>query len=127
MIEKGERVRVYRNLHKNMYSVQAKHRKPNGKPGWKVMEHRCMVGLRDVEFIVSEQGRQRVLREKRKNVHCFAVGHLDDVSFDEFDRWVQVSYNPYKVKTFVEYETGKPVHSAKAVILDDNFKVWVAR
>ncbi len=32
------------------------------------------VNLEDVEFKVSEAGRQRLLREKRKNVHAFAIG-----------------------------------------------------
>lgn len=68
-------VRVYRNLHKKCWSVQAK-----GDKGWRVVLHLRSLVLMDVEFKVSRAGRERVLREKKKNVHAFAVGTLQSVN-----------------------------------------------
>jgi len=64
------KVRIYWNLHKGMWSVQcAKTRK--------VMGHATQVLVREAAFTVSEAGRQRVLKERKKNVHAFVVGELE--------------------------------------------------
>ncbi len=65
----NERVRVYFNLHKKKLSVQ---RKVDGR--WLVWQHMDVLTLTNVKFIVSEAGRQRVLRQCRKNVHAFVEG-----------------------------------------------------
>ena len=82
-------VKVYWNLHLDCYSVQQ---------SGKVVAHADQVELRDVKFRVSQSGRQRVLRERKKNVHAFVVGHIDDA----LDRYwsVKVIYNPYKYDSF---------------------------
>lgn len=63
--------RVYRNLHRRTFSIQGF---VSAKRGWRVIGHGDNFLLRDVTFKVSEAGRQRVLREGRKNVHAFAHG-----------------------------------------------------
>ena len=68
---KPSNTRVYFNLHKKLLSIQAK---VNGS--WKVIRHVNEIMLADVKFKVYEKGRQRVLNEKRKNVHAFIVGNL---------------------------------------------------
>lgn len=101
------KVRCYWNLHRKIWSVQdAKSRR--------VIAHADQVLLDDVEFKVSETGRQRVLVEKRKNVHAFAVGELvamtppdnwsartGELALDIKQRGRAVTYNPYKAGTFV--------------------------
>ena len=83
-------VKVYWNLHRNCYSVQQ-----NGL----VVCHADQVELKDVTFKVSEKGRQRVLKERRKNVHAFVVGYLDDDFADRY--WdVKIVYNPYKYNSY---------------------------
>ena len=66
---KSEPMRVYRNLHKKCWSVQQKQ-----KGRWKVVAHAESITLLDCVFRVSEAGRQRVLRESRKNVHAYIQG-----------------------------------------------------
>ena len=44
----------------------------------KVLEHNTEFFLKDVEFKVSQAGRNRVLKEQRKNVHAFVCGTPDD-------------------------------------------------
>lgn len=102
----GKRVRVYRNLHKNCMSVQTY---TPGK-GWRVAAHLVGLNLKDVEFKVSETGRQRVLREKKKNVHAFVEGI---VTWEYANRIGQqdISYNPYRAANFVT-KSGAPVVKA---------------
>jgi hypothetical protein len=103
------KVRVYFNLHKNLLSVQSK-----GKNGWRVIAHEESVALRDVKFKVSEAGRQRVLKEKKKNVHAFIEGAIvkgnERISAD-----TPVSYNPFR-GPFFQSEKGD-IHSSHSVII----------
>jgi hypothetical protein len=89
-------VRVYFNFHKKMISVQSK---VNGR--WKVVKHVEDILLKNVKFKVSEAGRQRVIKNKRKNVHAYIHGtvikslpHPMTLVFNS------VNYNPYKLERF---------------------------
>lgn len=105
-------VRVYRNLHKKCLSVQAK---VNGR--WKVIDHVHVIALVDVSFKVSQAGRDRVLREKRKNVHAFVVGTV--ATFPIALQGRKVSYNPYRGDTFIENHNGYtyPILGAQGAVV----------
>lgn len=110
---KKKRVRVYFNLHRKQLSVQSKTDK-----GWRVWLHANKVTLEDVEFKVSEAGRQRVLREKKKNVHAFVEGNLVLGGIDKIEPRVWVSYNPYRdIGKFYEVSTQKTVDKAKFAVI----------
>ena len=110
-------VKVYFNLHKKVWSVL--HRTPKG---WRLAFHERELTLKDVTFKVSEAGRQRVLREKRKNVHAFAIGELVDTLPNGFDILMQpVSYNPYKAGTFMH--EGQPVSECMYATFGENRQV----
>lgn len=98
----GTPVRVYRNLRNNLMSVQAK--APNGS--WLVVGHVNSCLLYDATFKVSEAGRQRVLQQKRKNVHAFICGELADIDTDVVLP-TKAFYNPYKFETFVTENLGR--------------------
>jgi hypothetical protein len=101
-------VKVYWNLRLDCYSVQQ---------SGKVVTHADQVELRDVTFHVNESGRQRVLKERRKNVHAFVVGYLDEY-FAKRDWDIKIVYNPYKYDSFRLWASDKvTVTSADAVIL----------
>ena len=59
------KVAVYFNLHKHLFSIQAL----EGPYSGRVLLHVSKVYLSDVVFKVYESGRQRVLDQRRKNVH----------------------------------------------------------
>ena len=103
------KVKVYYNLHKHTFSIQTKTPK-----GWRVTGYADKLNLRDVEFRVSEAGRQRVLKEGRKNVHAFVIGTLVD---EELETSVDVSYNPYKQGYFYRKDNGEAVSKAAEVTL----------
>jgi hypothetical protein len=110
-IPKG-RVQVYYNLHKKCLSVRHK---------GKVIEHAQEVTLTDARFHVQQAGRERVLKQKRKNVHAYVSGELKETFwFTQAPKYIwtakqRVTYNPYKYKNFVDKETLKPVASAEVV------------
>jgi hypothetical protein len=108
---KGKWVEVYYNLHKNVLSVRR---------GGRVQLHTEALELDNVKFVVQPAGREKVLKEKRKNVHAFVRGnykcsgknarpspwrspsgsHLD-FAYPKGHGWKRVRYNPYKFKTFM--------------------------
>jgi hypothetical protein len=111
----GQQVKVYRNLHTGSLSVQAK---VDGR--YKVVGHSSNLTLTDVVFKVSEAGRNRVLKEKAKNVHAFVVGVLE--SFDQevcSETSKAISYNPYFANWFFVKETKEPVYKASKVVFKD--------
>jgi hypothetical protein len=65
-------VRVYKNLHRNCYSVQKKYE--DGQ--WRLWGWHDFAVLHDPKFVVREGGRQRVIQTRKKNVHAFIQGDL---------------------------------------------------
>ncbi len=86
---------IYRNLHTGGFSVRYKGR---------VIDRFTDVGnivAENVTFKVNELGRNRVIYQRRKNVHAFAVcdKYKKDYTYDYDDSEV-ISYNPYKSSFF---------------------------
>lgn len=84
---------VYWNLHKKCWSVRHKGR---------VVCHVGYAVMKDVTWVVQPAGRERVLREKKKNVHAFARGTLVLDEKPKENSWVYTTYNPYKKDTFYQ-------------------------
>ena len=113
------KIKVYFNLHRKLFSVVALEGPRKGL----VIAHERSLILTDATFKVSEAGRQRVLREQRKNVHAFVVGQWWEHPWMENLGREEVTYNPYKFSTFVKKESLEPIHRASCVWLE-NKKVW---
>jgi len=128
------RVFVYRNLHKNCWSVRS------CETG-RVVFHADAVWIMDATFSVGTKGRERVLREKKKNVHAGVRGTLSGYKNSDGieGQWfkfgegavstggVEVYYNPYKVATFVRKADSTPIHAADGVMLQGNGTVVAVR
>lgn len=112
------KVKVYFNITKKTFSIQH-----NGK----VIGHADQIALKNVEFKVSEKGRQRVLKEKRKNVHAYVVGEISDFQLIKV-QGVGVTYNPYKFPNFYERASGQSVFAtacAKLTVEDKKARITV--
>ena len=103
------RVEVYRNLHKHCWSVRS-------LETGKVISHEDTVFIKNAKFIVQPMGREKVLREKRKNVHAFVRGILMPPVKAYFNE--TYSYNPYKFDHFYNIENEHPIYSSPMVMLD---------
>ena len=103
------RVEVYFNLHKKTFSVR------NCKTGL-VMIHTDNIWVEDPVFVVRKAGREKVLRERKKNVHAFVRGTwmpdllVEDASkLHHIEVSKEVTYNPYKYDSFVTKHDAKPI------------------
>lgn len=107
------KVFVYRNLHKKCYSVRCQKTK-------RVIAHVDKIQLTNCQFKVSQAGRERVRRERKKNVHAGIIGQWNGDVWGQFDTkaGVKVTYNPYQYDTFVFVESKQPIDSAPLVELD---------
>jgi len=143
MLEDGQKVEIYRNLNRRngiWFSVRDR------KSGlvvrrMNIKDFECLV-LKNAEFKVSKAGRDRVLREKRKNVHALIKadvfrhpsGKTPLTFYDQGYYPVTVSYNPYANETFIaNLMNGKvhiqaPIERADFVTIDDaGVRAWVRR
>lgn len=104
------KVFVYFNLHRKCWSVKAMEGPKKGL----VIKHTDSIKLVDCKFKVSEAGRQRVIREQRKNVHAGVVGTMVEHAIPCS---LPVSYNPYRFAHFFNKNTLDPVLSSPAVTM----------
>ena len=122
MIDRNAPVRVFKNLKHGCYSIMQR---------GVIKASARQVRLADVEFRVREAGRLRMLREKRKNVHAYAVGRLVDFVHPHEVRDIEpmagraVVYDPYRFESFVDRETRTPVRSASAARFDEHGVVYI--
>lgn len=119
----GEKVMVYYNLHKHTFSIQK-----NGI----VVLHVDYVKLKNVEFRVRVGGKEKVRKEKSKNVHAFVIGTLEDFCEYPCENIPQepdgevVTYNPYLFDSFVFKKTKEPVFFAKTVeMVNSKNKIYI--
>lgn len=114
-LAEGNTVDVYRNLHNNLFSIRDR------KSGL-VVAHGEGFKIHDAITKVSEAGRQRVIKEGRRNVHAYITGvyggELEQEAIDE------VYYQPFKQNCFTI--NGEPVTQLEAVLFTEGkaYKIW---
>lgn len=115
------KVFVYYNLHSHKWSLKALEGPYKGL----VVGHADTVLLWNANAKVSEAGRQRVLREGRKNVHAGIVGRVIGTTNNRPERDLQglISYNPYRGPGFYYKDTDEHYTRSSAVFLGHNRQV----
>lgn len=96
---------IYFNFHKKCFS--AKYR-------GKVIKHFHNAIVAVPEFRVSATGRERVRRERKKNVHAYIVSNYVNVQCPNFSASQNArtaKYNPYKNESFVD-NAGNALYNA---------------
>ncbi len=127
------RVEVYRNLHKQRFSVRALEGPKKGQ----VILHTDSVLLKDAEFVVQKCGQERVRREGKKYVHAFVRGEVRAVSSFAANtlkglarsrtiKMNQFTYNPYEHDTFVDRYMRVPVVSSDWAVLGVNGNWYIS-
>lgn len=115
----GRKVRIYFNLHKKVWSIKDK--KTNLVLGWT-----NKIRLINCEFKVYESGRQRVLKDRKKNVHAYVDGTIASNFYMSIRQYAcaHFTYNPYKYDSFMvkdivdrfkHREIEEPVYNAEIV------------
>ena len=112
------KVFIYFNLHRKCFSVKALEGAKKGR----VVAHVNDAVVYNPTFKVSEAGRQRVLRERKKNVHAGVVGQWFEGEFNakrcaELMEYTgrAVTYNPYRFDSFVYKNTETPINDQPRV------------
>lgn len=134
------KVFIYRNLNRSghMYSIKSLEGISKGK----VIGYAPRMVVENAQLVVSQAGRERVLKQKRKNVHAGVVGDLVMVSgwitrmhnskaefkycneeefIKTFPVGTTITYNPYLYRTFVLTNTEQPIHKATKVTFCNGF------
>ena len=106
------RVIVYRNLRRADWSVAAATTTSSCKRG-KVVAHLDHLTITNVSLHVCESARQRVIRNRAREVHAWAMGTLQDNPPTPTDG-ITIHYNPYRASTFTT-RLGEPVHRADSI------------
>lgn len=89
---------IYRNLRTGGFSVRYKGR---------IIERLHTFSAYGVQFKVNELGRQRVIKEKQKNVHAFVVADkykkkmYPIIHVNLVDKFSRITYNPYRDSSFM--------------------------
>lgn len=108
-IATGQEVECYFNLHKKCFSIRDKKTR-------KVIAHLDRLKMQG-KFKVSEKGRQRVLKEQRKNVHAIVTGVFITEDVSDCNPFGQGYYEPYTTDFFVD-------HCSKER-LDGEYVIWL--
>lgn len=106
-MEVMQEVKVYFNLHKKMFSVKC------AETGL-VLAHGNDIVLAEPKFEVHQKGRERVIKEQKKNVHAYVTGKILQASplpLETSEGMKEVYYNPYKTDKFLL--NGKDANSQK--------------
>lgn len=123
----GTMVKTYFNLHRNVFSIIALEGEYKGK----VIGHAPALLLAHATFSVGQAGRNRVIKEKRKNVHAFVKGRIATAITGERvervknqlaapdDKGVWVSYNPYLKDHFYIKDSEDKIESCRGAYLID--------
>lgn len=79
--------------------------------------------FKNAELKVSEAGRQRVLKQQKKNIHAGVKGTRLKTK-PKVSMWIKASYDPYKNKSFIDWYTD-PVFKAKYAMLNEK-GLWIS-
>lgn len=101
-IDFNKQVKIYKNLHNGLFSVMQDNL---------VVAHIECFEMLSVVFKVNESGRQRILKEQKKNVHAFIIGILSSVNNHKAKHQNDcgITYNPYKYDCFVWMDNERKV------------------
>ena len=106
------RIKVHYNLITKLWSVTALEGDRKGL----VIRRPEQVALGGaIKFHVGEKSRQRAIREGVRNVHAYISGA--EIPMIDM-QGISISYNPYRMGSFYERDTFKPVSSASRVTFD---------
>lgn len=118
-LNKGERVEVYYNVHKGLFSIKSLDRR-NPNRG-RVVAHAKHIMLESVTFHESGAVLARILANGRKEVFAKVRGYLVHTEPERVEGYREGYCNPYKTRGFVDRETGRKLTEADAVYFYDKY------
>lgn len=116
-LKSGQSVRIAYHAVKRCFSIRdAKTRK--------VIGYTDRIVLRNVCFLVSQAGRERVLKERVKHIHAYVLGlfeqDLQQLSRENEGCDDEAYYNPYNTVCFINKSTKEQLTYAELVICEQH-------
>lgn len=120
-----KRVEVYRNLHKQNFTVRSAGRENRGRK----IGSGSLIVIDNADFVVQPGGRKRAVETGQRNVHAFIRGEWNESVCPYFADWFEchmhyaeeVTYNPFNNDSFVmKRRPNIEAHSHWRVILFNN-------
>jgi hypothetical protein len=118
-METGQRVAVYKNLHKQAWSVRAM---PGPYKG-RVIGHAHAITLVDCRTHVNCRAQQRIAGGAAREVHAWIVGTVSDTATLASPR--RLTYRPHERAEFFVADTGEEIHSADIVAFDADGSAYI--
>ena len=119
-IELAQEVEVYRNLNNGMWSIRDAKTK-------QILAHATALVLHTVTFHVQPAGRDRVRRERRKNVHAYVKGRYIPPNLappaELEPLFEETTYDPYNHDSFMA--DGEAIYQAVIARFNENKKLEV--
>jgi hypothetical protein len=111
------KVHIYRNLHKNCWSIRHK---------GKIINHLDELILEGCTFHVQPAGYKRVQKEMRKNVHAYVKGEItaQNVGTIDYNPENRISYNPYKSPDFYRCNINATITECSKLYFNKEGKVY---
>lgn len=106
----NQQVKVYRNIRKDSFSVL-------DKKTCRLITHKDILVLSNVEFKVNKAGQEKVRQKKQKNVHAYVIGKYVGNVINKLENYQLIYYNPYTTNTFIRLDNNSPVLKAKRCYL----------
>ncbi len=75
----------------------------------RVIQHVDFCILRNVQFVVRQGGRNKVLQTRRKGVHAFVKGEVVE-DWADLPKMAFITYNPYLYSSFVLEYDKQPIY-----------------
>lgn len=119
----NRKVRVYRNLHNGLMSIQGY----RAGVGWRVVGHVDQCVLSAVEFQISYPVHRKIMSDlamgrRRRQVCAWATGTLIAQDAEEPALTpVRLGYNPYKSAEFYDWHTHQPLlsHCSRLAVIQN--------
>lgn len=106
----GKYVWIYRNLHKDCFSIMYKGR---------VIAYTNEIILKNVKFVVQKAGYEKFKSSGIKNVHAFVRGTITNLN-NVTDFKEEIIYNPKINNFFFNFKSKNPIYEANFSLLKNN-------
>lgn len=115
----GDRVAVYRNLHRLAWSVRAM----DGPDRGRVIGHVPEITLVDARTHVNCRAQRRIANGAAREVHAWIVGTVSDTA--TLDRPHRLTYRPHQRSEFFLVDSGEAVATADIVTFGSDGNAYI--
>ena len=111
-IDPNKKMKVYFDLYDKTWTVRQDENTCQEMPSGKKVGQWNYIQVKNPQYVVHQEGKERVRREKQKNIHAYICGYVIEELPSMPSRQEFISYDPYKDDSFVIHNTNNSIHSS---------------